>query len=283
MYAQLGSIVFKGLYNFTDFSFAGDEANFAQFDLINNKAALQFTGLSLTEISANITMNVEFCNITQQLQALRASKDKAEVLPLLMGNGSYVGDFVIVSIPYSIDEAFADGTYKQISMQLSLKEYVSIDKLEQKRLSAVKNSLATGNKKTSTPVSVLQKPTPQKDIASSVTATKQQSRSVSVGINEMLNAPNTITADRILKAAKNGISDAADLIEKLDKNIENTSGSSVIKDATVLVMGSLGNIAAAYPYGNNPTTSILNNELITNTRRLMKSANSLFQKVIIRK
>lgn len=283
MYAQLGSIVFKGLYNFTDFSFAGDEANFAQFDLINNKAALQFTGLSLTEISANITMNVEFCNITQQLQALRASKDKAEVLPLLMGNGSYVGDFVIVSIPFSVDEAFADGTYKQISIQLSLKEYVSNDKLEQKRLSAVKNGLATGNKNTSAPISVLQKPTPQKDIASSITNTKQQSKSVNEGINDMLTTPKTLTADRILKATKNGISSAADLIEKLDKNMENISGGSVIKDATVLVMGSLENIATAYPYENIPTTSILNNELITNTRRLMKSSNSLFQKVIIRK
>lgn len=282
MYAQLGNIIFKGLYGFSDLLFDGEESNYAEFELINRKPALQYTGTSLLEISANITMNVAFCNITSQLQALKKYKEDGEVLPLLMGNGTYVGDFVIVAVPFSVDDAFSDGTYKSISLKLSLKEYISINKLEQLQVSARKKAFAVGDKK---PI-ILRSPQPisnVKSIAETITATKQSSEKVNSITTEMQTNPNSINADKLLNAAKKGKNDVQTVIDKLTANAEVLANNPSIKTAAEVVLSSFNDVVSNYPFDDIAKTAGANNLLQANTRTFSRSSTSLLQQVIVRK
>lgn len=282
MYAQLGNIIFKGLYNFTDLNFDGDEAVFAEFALINSKPALQHVGSTLTDISASITMNVEFCNIYNQLESLKLAKDKAEVLPLLMGNGKYVSDFVIISMPFSVDEAFADGTYKQITISLSLKEYVSVDKLEQKRLSAVRSGIALGKKPSAVNLRLPQPPTQLKQAATKVSTIKQFSRKVQANVEKIKNDPNILTAQRVLNDAKRAQNDIQSLITQIDNNVELLLEGPGLRGAATLILGSFNSTINAFPFNDLVRNDEIINDLKTTTRSLSSASNSILSKVIIR-
>lgn len=283
MYAQLGNIVFKGLFNFSDLNFDGDEAVFAEFALINNKPALQHVGSTLIDISAKITMNVEFCNIYNQLESLKIAKDKAEVLPLLMGNGKYVSDFVIVSMPYSIDEAFSDGTYKQISLQLSLKEYVSVNKLEQKRLSAVRSGIALGKKPTAANLRLPQPPTELREAATKISNIKQFSSKVQSNVEKLKNDPNVLTAQKVVNDAQRAKNDIQSLISQIDNNVDLLLDGPGLKDAANLVLGSFNSTITSYPFTDFVRNNEVMSELKITTRTLSAASNNILGKIIIRR
>ena len=147
MYAQLGNIIFEGLKGFESLSFGGDEASYAELSLIGNKPRLQRTANTLQELSISIKFHQRFCNIQDQLEALKTYKDAGEVLPLLLGNGQYINDYVITAMPYKIEDAFYDGSPINVSVELTLKEFVSYDRSAQQRLIARKRAFAIGNKR----------------------------------------------------------------------------------------------------------------------------------------
>lgn len=146
MYAQLGNIVYEGVNSFEGFS-RNDETTYAQFDLVNVKPRLQPIGNNLEEISITLKFRAEFTSPTANILALKKSKDQFEVLPLLMGTGRYVGDYVITSMSEAHDQAWMDGTLIEATIALSLKEYVVADKLQQQQIAARKQAFAVGDKK----------------------------------------------------------------------------------------------------------------------------------------
>jgi phage protein U len=282
MFAQLGNIVFSGLYGFNDLRFEGDQANYAEFELINSKPTLQSIGSSLMEISASVTMNVNFCDLNKQLQALKAYKDAREVLPLLLGNGKYLGDFVITGMPYSVDEAFPDGTFKQISLDLSLKEYYTINKLEQKQLSARKAAFALGDKK---PV-LLRNPQPlsvEKEIANTITSSRQQAAKIDDQVAEMEKNPTRITADKILNAAQKGRVSLTTLKDKLENNLEILTDNPSLKTIADVMLSNFNGIITAYPFSTIAGTITKNTALQENSRSLSRASTALLKKIIIRK
>jgi len=283
MYAQLGNIIFKGLYSFTDLNFSGDEAVFAEFPLINNKPTLQHTGASLIEVSASITMNANFCKISEQLQLLKTAKDKADVLPLLMGNGKYLADFVIVSMPYDIVEALSDGTPIEIRVQLSLKEFISLNKIEQKRLSAVNSGIAIGKKPSAINLRLPQKPTEVKQAAQQISLIKQFSKRVQDNIEKVKNNPNVITAQKVVNDAERAKNDISSVIDKIDNNIELLQDGPNLKDAANLIFGSFNSTINAYPFSDLITTNEVLNDLKASTRNLSSASTTILGKIIIRK
>lgn len=282
MYAQLGNIIFKGLNGFSDLRFEGEEVNYAQFDLINNKPILQNTGTSLIEISGTIVMNVTFCPLEAQLNQLTKYKNDGEVLPLLMGNGKYAGDFVIVSMPYSVDDAYADGTLREISIDISLKEYKSINKLEQKRLAARRTAFAVGDKK---PIVIRspQPPSAEVEIAREITESKTRSRQVSELVPDMQVNPSQLTADKILNEAQKGRVSITTMIDKLGNNAEIFASNPSLKTAGELLLGSFNTIITAYPFSDIVKTVTGDTELQANTRTFGRASTALLQKIIIRK
>jgi phage protein U len=282
MFAQLGNIVFTGLYGPSDLNFDGDEANYAEFELVGNKPTIQRVGSSLLEISASINMHMRFCNPGVQLQRLKAFKESGEVLPLLLGNGQYIGDFVIVSLPYVVDDAFDDGTFKQLTVQLSLKEYVSINKLEQKQLAARRSAFAVGDKK---PVVLRnpQAPSIEKQIATSITESKQQSDKVDEMVSVMENNPNSITAAKVLDAANKGRVSLTTLKDKLENNLSVLAEHPNLKTVAEVMLSNFNGIITSYPFSDIAAAVSKNTELRETTRSLSRASDALLKKIILRK
>jgi phage protein U len=148
MFLQLGNQIYKGLYTPEEWNVSGDEAVYAEHALINSKPRLQNTGSTLQEQNFTLKLRPEWCIPQTALDSLKTSKSNAEVLSLLQGNGVYIGDFVIVSMPYTIDTAFADGSAMEVTVNITLKEFVAFSKLEMQQQAARVSAFAIGTKKT---------------------------------------------------------------------------------------------------------------------------------------
>jgi phage protein U len=146
MFAQLGTITFDTVKTFGEFSERAS-ANYAEHALIDGKPRLQRTGSSLNEISLSLYFHFSFCVPKQELNTLKDARDNGEILPLLWGNGDLEGDFVIANIEATREETGPDGTLLGCSVQLSLKEYVVKDRLQQAQNDNRNKAKAVGDKK----------------------------------------------------------------------------------------------------------------------------------------
>lgn len=116
MYRQLGDILFEWLKGFEAWSVEGNEASYGEHALIDGKPRLQKTGDTLQALNLTFRLHAKFCNPKRELAKLDKAKTDGEILPLLMGDGTYVSDFVIISAPYTVDHALADGTIVQATV-----------------------------------------------------------------------------------------------------------------------------------------------------------------------
>lgn len=147
MFAQLGTIIFENLTGFTDFN-KTEAAVYAEHSLLDGKPRLQATGFALDEITLYIRFHVAFCNPSEQFDLLKTSKDTNEILPLVWGNGKVEGSFVITEISKTIEDADKSGNVFSLSVNLTLREYVTADKLTQEKQTNRQIAKAVGNKKT---------------------------------------------------------------------------------------------------------------------------------------
>lgn len=146
MFFQLGDKQFKGSYSPTSWSSTGNDAVYAQLQLINGKPRLQKTGDQLETVSLSIKLRPEYCIPAAELKDLEAWQAAGEILPLLLGNGQYVKDFVIQNISRQYQQCLDDGTPVELDLNVTLLEYVAYSKAEQENLAARKKALAVGDK-----------------------------------------------------------------------------------------------------------------------------------------
>ena len=123
-YAQLGSTIFDGYKSFVSYS-NDEEAVLVEHALINRKAKLQGAGLGLQNITITLYLHQEFCVVKDELDALQKSMQQYEILPLLWGNGTLEGSFVIASINKQALQQDALGNIYAASVSVSLKESVA--------------------------------------------------------------------------------------------------------------------------------------------------------------
>lgn len=149
MFAQLGTTIFDGLKSFVTFS-SDEEAIVVEYALINRKPRLQGTGMGLRTISITLFLNQEYCKVTDEIAKLRRQKDTFEILPLLWGNGTLEGNFVITAL--STNNTFMDNLGNLISANVAviLKEAVNDDALDKAQQDAINNAFAVGDKKPAT-------------------------------------------------------------------------------------------------------------------------------------
>ena len=123
MFAQLGDHRFEGLK--TPASFSGSEAvQFGQIARINRKPVVQPTGRELAELSLTLRFTTDFCEPSEEIEALRGSMQRFEVLPYITGEGRIVGKFVITSLDGTAERCGADGRVEMATVTLGLLESV---------------------------------------------------------------------------------------------------------------------------------------------------------------
>lgn len=283
MYAQLGNIIFENQNAFTSFSVDGDEANFAEFELINSKPRLQKVGDSLQQITIGIKLHAKFVNISKTLAQLATYKSDGEILPLLMGNGRYINDYVIVSMPFSVDDAFADGSIIEATLTLTLKEFVSYNKLEQQRAAARRSAFAVGNKKNV----LLRAPAPlsiRESSAQNITVIKLQGLQVDNFATEIENntIPSTITADKLKNAAQKALANINTLQDKINSNGALFAIVPDLLNASTILSSDYSSLVSAYPFSSIAALKEINLALQSNTRDFTKAGTPFLKSLIVR-
>ena len=230
MFAQLGSVLFDGLLSPETFE-QQDSENYAEHARIENKPRLQRTGSGLREIQFAMHLNAAFCTPDTEAQKLYDAMVNAEVLPLVLGTGQVIGDFVILTIKKTIVQAFTDGASLELRLDVSIKEYFIEDRKVVAQQTAQQNAFARNDRQT---VAVV--PAYQGNPAQNLTAQVGQSeRDFSYIESSLDNYDTGLTDELLLESATidkgNAIKNAMDKIE----DIWNTSSTIQAKAADLLV------------------------------------------------
>lgn len=141
MYAQLGSIIFKELVSPTTQSVT-EETNLAELALIVGKPQVQRVGDKLTQLQLGMFFHAQFCNPQEQITNLRTSRESADIMPLIMGTGEYLGNFVIKKIATVTDLAADDGTIIAATVTVDLVEYYDPDMAQTEATAAIEAGFA---------------------------------------------------------------------------------------------------------------------------------------------
>lgn len=140
MYAQLGDIVFEGLFGFDGFS-GKQAASLAEHARIDGKPRLQKVGDELEEIQLSIHMHSRFCNPEAQIAQLHSYVSDGAVLSLINGAGEFLGDFVIAEVGRSINHTTPTGQIISARVTVSLLEYAQ----SEDRVAIAARSIAFAN------------------------------------------------------------------------------------------------------------------------------------------
>lgn len=273
MFAQLGNIIFQKAYTPDAISHT-DETEYVEHALINIKPRLQPAGNSLETIDLSILLRAEITSIQTTLAALKKSKDTFEVLPLIMGNGVYKGDYVITSLTDSTLVALEDGTPVAVAVSISLKEFVVADKLAQQQNAARKNAFAVGDiipSRQIPPVKYTPAQLTSKDLAMTVS--------------------HSINADTLARQFENNPSRQYSISEKIKASLQNMDGLLTAANEKINtitnppgnigeLLGNMGNVKNiisnfTFPISNVAELRYNNNNLQDAVRLLKASATPL--------
>jgi phage protein U len=122
MFAQLGQHIFQGLKSPHAWSESHAE-RYGKIALVNGKDVIQHTGRELSEMSIEIVYSIEFCEPATEIEALRQSMNKAEVLPFISGDGVIIGKFIITAVDVEKSKFSHSGYLELASVSLNLLEY----------------------------------------------------------------------------------------------------------------------------------------------------------------
>jgi phage protein U len=141
MYAQLGNIEFEPITGFSEFT-SKRETVMAQHDRINSKAKLQNTGEKLDEITIKLKLHFLFTVPEDRIAEFQDARQSGEILPLVWGNGVFLGNFVITTISTTIQQNDDFGNIKEAELDIALIESVIDDPAAQLEAEARKRGFA---------------------------------------------------------------------------------------------------------------------------------------------
>lgn len=147
MFAQLGSIKFDLITYFNGLDDV-QKHNFAEHQTIESKPKLQFIGDEPDELNIKLNFHSSFCTPEDEIKKLKTIAKKHEELAFILGNGKYVGKFVIIEITSTTQQSDKLGNLISIESEIKLKEWsdnnVKIKKKAKKQ--------STKKKQTNSPV-----------------------------------------------------------------------------------------------------------------------------------
>lgn len=226
MFFQLGNKVYQGLYAPRSLNYSGNEANLAEYEIIGGKPRIQHAGETLENVSLSFKLRAEFCNPKTEIEILERWKSEGEILPLLLGNGDYINDYVIKSIEKTVLQTLSDGTLIDVDISVLLIEFVPFSNEAQRAAADREKAVAVGNIE---PLNAMQpgKPSLPADANASLLEAQNKTKDA---IEAMENAKKNNGDDIMLRtkefvnAAKKAIVEARRKIENAQPYISNASG-----------------------------------------------------------
>lgn len=130
MFAQLGNHIFQGLKSPNSLS-EKQSVKFGRIALINGKDVIQFTGEDLAECELNIMYSIDFCIPMAEINELKKSMKAAEILPFIMGDGTTIGNYVIISLDVTGQRYSPKGVLEVADVSISLLECTAVVEAKQ--------------------------------------------------------------------------------------------------------------------------------------------------------
>lgn len=104
--------------------------DFAEHATLGDRPKLQSTGNKLDELQIEFQLHAQQSNIGAIRNTLTGYKNAATVLPVTMGSGEYLGEFVLVDMTFQRTATFQNGTSLAANFSLVLRQYVKAAALE---------------------------------------------------------------------------------------------------------------------------------------------------------
>jgi len=158
MFAQLGDITFNLI---TYFEGLDDSKKFifAEHQTIEGKPKLQFVGDELDELNLRLNFHSMFCTPEYEIKKLKDIAKKHEELSFILGNGKYIGKFVILEISSTTQQCDRFGNLISIEAEIKLKEWIEknakVKKKKKKQSTKKKKVSKTAPKKAKTPKQIV--------------------------------------------------------------------------------------------------------------------------------
>lgn len=228
MYATLGNIKFEGLKGFTGFS-RDREATFAELPLLDGKARLQRTGSALDAIKLDMLFRREFTDPVADLEELNTVRENGEVLPLLTGDGTFVGNYVVTRMAENHTETDGFGVPVSVSVSVELKEFVDPNPDATVAANARKNAFATSPQKV-VPVTVERAgTTPAAVVSSSVRETSGSATAATAAVSDAAN--DTDQRASLLQRAGQSLKNAQEKAETAIQNLQDYASLQAVGPA----------------------------------------------------
>lgn len=158
MFAQLGSIKFDLITYFNGLDDV-QKHNFAEHQTIESKSKLQFIGDELDELNIKLNFHSSFCTPEDEIKKLKDISKKHEELAFILGNGKYLGKYVIEEIASTTQQSDKFGNLISIEAQIKLKEWgesnVKVKKKIKKQTTKKKSVKKTAKKIAKTPKQIV--------------------------------------------------------------------------------------------------------------------------------
>lgn len=158
MFAQLGNIKFDLITYFNGLD-DSQKHNFAEHQTIESKPKLQFIGDELDELNIKLNFHSSFCTPEEEIKKLKTIAKKHEELAFILGNGKYVGKYVIQEITSTTQQSDKFGNLISIESEIKLKEWsesnVKVKKKAKKQTSKKKDTKKPVNKTAKNPKQIV--------------------------------------------------------------------------------------------------------------------------------
>jgi len=158
MFAQLGNIQFNLITYFNGIDDV-QKHNFAEHQTIESKPKLQFIGDELDELNIKLNFHSSFCVPEAEIKKLKDTAKKHQELAFILGNGKYVGKYVIQEISSTTQQCDKFGNLISIEAEIKLKEWsennVKVKKKAKKQTTKMKPSAKIAKKTVKTPKQIV--------------------------------------------------------------------------------------------------------------------------------
>jgi len=221
MYAQLGNIVFDGLKGFTNYN-RKHAATLAKHPLVDRKAKIQMTGEELEELAIEMMFHKNFCTPETEVKNLRTAMSAGTVMPLVLGTGELVGNFVIQDINEGVKHSGPTGVTVMSNVTVSLLEYYDDDELASQQ-SKAKNEAFANQSNQPLKIKPLQ-PTFGNGLAS-VKSMQKAGYAQSAGASSLNKASNPATRVNELRKAKDSFNEVNTSMQDFQNDVGKVEGA----------------------------------------------------------
>lgn len=272
MYAQLGDIIFQTTFGFS--SFQRDTAGrYGEHQLLDGKSRLQKTGDELATISMDIFMHTGFTDPQEAIDKLNGHRSNGSILPLVWGDGSVQGNFLLISMQETVRQLKPTGGLISANVAIVLKEWVDPDPVATQFKAQIRDAIAVAENGVVPVINTAITPSPLGAVVSSVTS----ARSGSVAAAALITTASTSTAnkDRLLHQAsvklEGAVASAKAGIAKLQQVASVAAKAPALLDALETVRNN-ADLARTYAENGDTTNALAQSQALTDSVGAMDDA-----------